>query len=179
MLHNKIGFRQISWSFWVVIMLCWTTFTNAQEAPFGALGSKANPPQSIEQAMNFAIQDEYLARAEYQEIIAHYGSVKPFTNILQAEEQHISRLVTLYQQLKLPLPVDNAKDHVMLPSSIREAMSTGVTAEIDNIAMYDRFLTMPQINDAAYTEVKQLFIALRDASKKHLRAFEKGVAQYD
>lgn len=173
--------RQYDWLkrsqnyFLFVVFALFAGLVNAQDNAFGAIGSKQNPPQSIEQAMNFAMQDEYLARAEYQEIIAHFGAVKPFTNILKAEEQHISRLKVLYQQLNLPLPVDNAKDHVVLPSSIRAAMETGVNAEIDNIAMYDRFLDMPEINDAAYKDVKQLFIALRDASKKHLRAFERGI----
>ena len=54
-----------------------------------------------------------------------------------------------------------------LPSSLNEAFEAGVTAELENIAMYDRFLQEDIPHD-----VKNVFIALRDASKNHLSAFQ-------
>ena len=42
--------------------------------------------------LGYAIQDEYLARAEYYMIMDKFGKIKPFSNIVEAGEYHIKLL---------------------------------------------------------------------------------------
>ena len=50
--------------------------------------------------LTYAIQDEYLALAEYELIIEKYGSMRPFSNIINSEKTHIDMF------LKKELPDD-------------------------------------------------------------------------
>jgi len=51
-----------------------------------ASAAKVNTSQSIEQMMQYSIQDEYLAQAEYDLMIKKFGTVRPFINIIQQRE---------------------------------------------------------------------------------------------
>ena len=146
----------------------------AQSADFGAKGAEGRENLSLEQMLTYAIQDEYLARAEYELIISHYGEVRPFSNIIKAEEQHIAWLVDIFARYKLDLPEDTAAEHVVLPADMKSAFQTGVQAEIENIAMYDAFLKEKLPTDAA-----ALFAELKAASENHLRAFQNNLSKYN
>ena len=124
---------------------------------FGANGAKEDNDLSKEKMLTYAIEDEFLARKEYEVIMSKYGEQKPFSNIIKAEEKHISDLTELFSKYNIPIP-----------ESLNEAYKVGVKAEIDNIDMYEEFLKqdIPQ-------DIKDTFIALRDASKNHLSAFDK------
>lgn len=134
----------------------------------GATAAKEDKNLTKEKMLTYAMQDEYLAKKEYQIIMDKYGEQKPFSNIIKAETSHISQLTALLNKYNIPIPEDTSKDHVVLPPSLNEAYKTGVAAEIDNIAMYENFLkeNLPQ-------DIKDTFISLRDASKNHLAAFQK------
>ena len=136
----------------------------------GALAAKEDNTLTKEKMLIYSMQDEYLAKKEYELIMDKYGSQKPFSNIIEAEKNHISQLTALFNTYKINIPEDNSKDYVVLPNSLDDAYRAGVTAEIDNIAMYDRFLKedLPQ-------DIKNTFIALRDASQKHLEAFQNKI----
>ena len=141
----------------------------ASEDDFGARGAFAEDDLTLENMLEYAIQDEYLARQEYESIMEEYGEVRPFSNIIKAEENHIIWLKELYEKYDIEIPEDTAIDHVVVPESLDIAYEVGVQAEIDNIAMYEKFLEQDLPDD-----VKAVFIELRDASKNHLAAFEKG-----
>lgn len=128
---------------------------------------------SVEDMLLYAIQDEYLARAEYEYIITELGEDKPFSNIIKSEETHIAMLKDLYNAYGLEIPEDDAALHLIVPADVREALETGVQAEIDNIAMYEKFLEQDIPDD-----VRSSFEALRDASKSHLKAFQNNLAKY-
>lgn len=134
----------------------------------GAAAAKEDTNLTKEEMLTYAIQDEFLARREYEIIMDKYGEQKPFSNIIKAEEKHISQLTDLFKKYNITIPEDNSKDYVVLPESLNEAYKTGVTAEIENIDMYERFLKLDLPQD-----IKDTFITLRDASKSHLAAFEK------
>lgn len=72
---------------------------SAQAADFGVLGAGGRTDLTQKQMMTCAIQDEYLARAEYEPILKTYGPVRPFTNIVTAEERHIAWLTGLFTRL--------------------------------------------------------------------------------
>ena len=47
-------------------------------------------------ALNEALDDEYLAWATYDQVIADFGEMPPFSNIREAEARHIEALCTLF-----------------------------------------------------------------------------------
>jgi len=124
---------------------------------------------SLEDMLTAALLDEYLAQATYQEIILAYGEVKPFTNIVVAEQQHINLLLPLFETYGITVPENEAASQVVLPDSIASALATGVEAEKANIAMYEAFLAQDNLND----DVRSVFELLKTASIHHLAAFSK------
>lgn len=145
---------------------------------YGNAAAKADDSLTIEEMLTYAIQDEYLARAEYVAIMAKFGQILPYSNIKQAEEQHIAWLKDMFATLKLTVPADEAAKYIHAPATLKESAQAGVQAEIDNIAMYERFLAQPVLKDPRYSAIVDLFTRLRDASKNHLAAFQKQLAKY-
>lgn len=139
---------------------------------YGAQGAKSEQNLTLEKMLIYAIQDEYLAHAEYDFILNTYGEQKPFSNIIGAEEKHIESLTLLFSSYKIALPQDTAKEYISHPKSVVESLKAGVQAEIDNIAMYEYFLKQ-QLPD----DVRMVFIQLRDGSKGHLNAFERSLGK--
>jgi hypothetical protein len=141
---------------------------------FGAMGAEGQSRLTVQQMLTYAIQDEYLARAEYQLIIEEYGSNRPFTNIMAAEERHIEWVTEMFDEYGYSLPEDTADTYVALPKDLKSAFETGVQAEIDNIAMYESFLKSELPDD-----VRDLFERLKNASENHLRAFRNNLSRYN
>ena len=136
---------------------------------FGAKSALLQGELTTEAMLRYAIEDEYLARQEYESIMAVFGEQNPFSNIIVAEERHIELLKEIYQTYGYDLPEDLAIDHVVIPESIVVALEVGVAAEIDNIAMYEKFLEQELPDD-----IRAVFVELRDGSISHLAAFERG-----
>jgi hypothetical protein len=146
----------------------------ADTADFGAKGAEGKTGLTVEQMLTYAIQDEYLARAEYELIIEEYGSIRPFTNIVAAEERHIEWVTELLDEYGYSVPKDTANLYVALPEDLKSSFETGVQAEIDNIAMYESFLRADLPAD-----VRDLFERLKGASENHLRAFRNNLNRYN
>ena len=124
-------------------------------------------------ALVMAITDEYKARATYQAVLDKFGSVAPFSNIVQSEAAHIAALERLFNAHGLPIPPDTYAGHVRAPATLKDAAQTGIEAEKANVAMYDGFLTYVQEPD-----VRAVFAQLRSASQvKHLPAFQKALSR--
>jgi hypothetical protein len=152
-----------------------TAWTLNAEATAPTLGSTESielsetTPTTLADMLTLAIQDEYLAQAEYNLILAEYGNIRPFSKIVLAEQTHIDLLIPLFEAYGIEIPVNTAADSTVLPESVSAAIAMGVDAEQANIAMYDLFLadeTLPE-------DVKAVFELLRAASVKHLSAFQK------
>lgn len=125
------------------------------------------------QAMIDAINDEYRARAFYNAVINKFGAVRPFSNIVRSEDQHVSRWNTLFTQYGLPIPQDLFAGKIAVPNTIQAACQLGVDAEIANVAMYDRFLGFIQQPDlrATFNQLRQV------SQERHLRAFQRCVSR--
>ena len=134
---------------------------------YGSAGATADSNLSLADMLTYAIQDEYAARAEYELILDDYGTVRPFSNILRAEETHIDALLPLFTEYGITAPSDTGADHAALPDSLTSAYQTGVNAEVTNIAMYELFLEQNLPAD-----VRAVFKSLMHASENHLRAFQ-------
>ncbi len=145
---------------------------------WGARAAQADTDRSVEEMLKYAIQDEYLARAEYLAIMRKHGEIRPFSNIVKSEESHIAWLKDAYASKGLRVPADDAATFVIVPASLEDAFRAGVAAEIDNIAMYDTFISSKLMQASENAALKALFERLRDASKNHLAAFQNGLGKY-
>jgi len=128
-------------------------------------------PMDVKNTLDLAINDEYMAHAFYQSVIDTFGSSKPFSMIIRAEENHISMLKALYDKYGIEIPVDNWINNFTSPSTFKEACQAGVDAEIANAALYEEQL-LPVVKN--YEDFVQVYNNLMTASKqKHLIAFQK------
>ena len=120
-----------------------------------------------------ALDDEYKAGASYRLVIKTFGPVRPFINIVEAEDTHARALEALCARYGIPLPPDDWETKVQPPASMLEACRAGVEGEHENIAMYDRFL-----RETEEPEVRHLFQRLQARSREaHLPSFERCVAR--
>lgn len=128
-------------------------------------------PEDVKTALDEALNDEYKALTTYQAVVSKFGSVKPFSMIQGAEEQHVSSLKTIYQKYGLTIPNNNWIGKVSVPNTLQQACQTGVDAEISNVALYKERL-LPIVKD--FEDIIIVFTNLMNASQqKHLPAFEK------
>ncbi|MFS0820896.1 ferritin family protein [Bacillus sp. 1P02SD] len=148
------------------------THINRQINNYGAKGALSVSQLTLPQMLTYALQDEYLAQARYDDILGNFGYTRTFTQIKEAEKRHINALLPLFERYHVPLPEDISQSFVTTPESIKAAYAAGVQGEIDNISMYDRFLSL-----TIPIDVRTVFSQLRNASLNHLAAFEKGLAR--
>lgn len=149
--------------------------TPVKEIPngYGAIGAELDDTYTIEEMLVYAIQDEFLAKSEYEKLIDEFKVDRPFTNIIRAEETHIELLKPLFEAYDITLPLDTSKDHLLIPDDLEEVYEVGVQAEIDNIAMYESFL-----NENIPDDIRSVFESLKTASESHLKAFQKNLNKY-
>lgn len=129
-------------------------------------------PQPLIEILTEAIEDEYKARATYRRVLEKFGDVRPFSNIVEAEQRHIDTLLVLFTEYGLRVPEDNWPDRVETPATLLAACQAGVAAEIDNAAMYDRLLAA----SGDFPDVQSVLHNLQRASREnHLPAFQRCV----
>ena len=143
----------------------------AKSAPVMDEVSTGDLSESEVEALLMALDDEYKAWSIYDQVIADFGAVRPFTSIQKAEENHIAALVTLFDRYGLDVPANEWPGDVPSFDSLSEASEAGVQAEIDNVALYDQLFSMVDNPD-----IVRVFTSLQRASQtKHLPAFERSV----
>ncbi|MBL0382442.1 MAG: hypothetical protein JKP90_23130 [Desulfofustis sp. PB-SRB1] len=67
--------------------------------------------------LTHAIEDEFLARGEYQVVIEQFGERRPFSNIIKAEERHIALLLPLFESYDVDVPEDQGVMRAAVPDS--------------------------------------------------------------
>jgi len=140
---------------------------------FGASAAAEKDEFSLEEMLQYALQDERLALAEYELIVSEFNVTRPFTNIIKAEESHERAVLNLYDTYGFEIKEFDASEHLVIPDTLEEIYNIGVEAEIANIAMYDKFLSYELPLD-----VKTVFEALKKGSISHLEAFERQASKY-
>ena len=155
---------------------------NAAEPDYGAAAAGSALSHgtvfTVTDMLRWAAEDEYLAHGEYAAIMKKFGSMRPYTNIMAAEAQHLSWLRDEYKSRGLSFPSDESAAHVVVPMDLKSAAQTGVDAEIANIAMYESFLSRPELSRTENATVKDLFERLKRASENHLQAFKNQLSRY-
>lgn len=131
-------------------------------------------PVNLATILSDALEDERKAEATYDAVIAKFGPVRPFVNIVEAEQRHSAAIERQMQRLGLGIPENNWRSRLIQPpASLSDACAQAIEAEVENIALYDRLI--PQVGDSA---VKQVLQNLQDASRNnHLPAFRRCMAR--
>jgi hypothetical protein len=120
-------------------------------------------------ALNEALDDEYRSFATYDQVLADFGEVRPFSNIREAESRHIEALCVLFTRYGLPVPENPWPGKVDRYASLQAACEAGVAAEIANAEIYERLLQATERPD-----ILTVFRNLHDASQqRHLPSFER------
>ncbi len=119
-----------------------------------------------------ALEDEFKSRALYNLVIQKFGEIKPFINIVKAENRHIQALLPLFKKYHIPVPEDNWETQLVAEDTELEACQQGVLAETENIEMYNRLLKSCK----DYPDVTIVLKNLQRASlENHLPAFKRCV----
>ncbi len=114
-----------------------------------------------------ALDDEYQARATYAQVLEDFGDVRPFSNIVEAEDRHARALIGLFERYGIPVPPDTWPGRAPRYASAREACEVGVAAEIANTALDDQLGSGTERAD-----IREVHENLREASQeRHLPAF--------
>ena len=130
-------------------------------------------------ALFAALADEHHAEAFYDAVIAKFGDVRPFVNIIEAERMHAAEIGAVMASYGLTAgPNDQLGSKAIsdaVPATIAEACKIGVEAELVNRTLYDGEL-IPAVS--THPDIVALFERLRDASNNnHLPAFERCAAR--
>ncbi|HNW87282.1 MAG TPA: DUF2202 domain-containing protein [Candidatus Limiplasma sp.] len=166
---NKIAAMLLT----LTLMVALPMATLAEDA-FGSAAVTAGQTYTLEQMLTYAMQDEYMAQAEYGAIQTAYGANAPFANIQKAEDTHVALLQTLFATYNLTAPENTAAAKVTTPATLEDAYAVGVAAETANIAMYQTFLAQTDVPD----DVRSAFTVLENASQNHLTAFSRNTGRY-
>ena len=172
--NNQKIIQYSSFLFLIVCLILGTTtagvFGNevVQTNP-SAIAKKSSLNAKTQQALKEALADEYQARAFYQAVINKFGEVKPFSNIVMAEERHAIALEQLFLQYGLAIPQDSYANKMEVPGTLLAACQMSIVTEKENRGMYDLFLAFIQEPD-----IRMVLERLSNASQqKHLPAFER------
>jgi rubrerythrin len=129
---------------------------------------------NLETVLGVALDDEYKAEATYAAVIARFGDVRPFINIVLAERRHADALLRQCARLGFVPRANRWAGKVAAPATLRDACAQAIAAEEENIALYDRLL--PGVTDRqARMVLENLQAASRD---RHLPAFRRGLARH-
>ena len=125
--------------------------------------------QKTIEALSEALDDEYKSLATYRKVIECFGPVRPFVNIVEAEDRHVAALLAQFRRLGATPPEDTWARRVKAPDSVEQACAEAVQAEIENDGIYSRLLQ--QVTDE---QVRLVMLRLQDASRNHhLPAFRR------
>ncbi len=116
-----------------------------------------------------ALNDEYHARATYDGVNKDFDNPRPFSNIQQAEAQHVARLKQIYKTYGVAIPENKWIGNAPKFQSVAEACKAGADAEIVNRELYKRLFETTKREDILIA-----YRALQRASEEnHLPAFRR------
>lgn len=125
---------------------------------------------TLESVLFADIQDEWRAEAIYARVLADFGDLRPFANVIWAERRHAEAVAGLLNARGISLP-DRATTVDTAPrfATFREACAAAYQAEVENVALYDTQMKLDLPPD-----VMAVLRANRDASfYNHMPAFNR------
>lgn len=116
-----------------------------------------------------ALNDEYHAIAVYQQVLDDFGTVRPFSNIIRAERQHVALLRPLFDTYGVTVPDNPWLGAIPSFAAVHDACVAGVDAEIVNGALYNELFASTDRDD-----ILSVYQSLQAASiNAHLPAFQR------
>lgn len=110
-----------------------------------------------------ALADGRKAEATYAAVLARFGAVQPFLDIVDAERRDQEALLELLRVHKIEIPPNPHQGAPpSAPATLPEACAIGVQIEEASIAMYSRLLSQVREDD-----VRVVFRRLQEASQSH------------
>lgn len=149
----------------------------ASATTWGAEAALVDEDLTVEEMLTYALQDEYLALATYEAVVATYGEVAPFTRLIIAETAHADALLALFETYQIEPLVNDAASLITIPASLEESYTALLGAEEANIAMYDKFLAvedLPEDLELTFTNLKNASLRHEAAGERILTAIENG-----
>lgn len=127
-------------------------------------------PTDLGEMLVATYQDERHAEMIYERVLADFGPVRPFVNIVEAERKHASSVAFLLTSRGLEVPESLwTTENVPRFSSVALACAAAADAEVENVSLYDRYLALELPAD-----VRTVFQNNRAASQNnHLPAFNR------
>lgn len=120
-------------------------------------------------ALEATLDDEYKSYETYAQVIDDFGAIRPFINIVDAEQRHYTALLRLFDRYGVAPPANRWHGHAPRYASVHEACVAAVTGEIENGALYDRALA-----STAREDILSVYRALQSASmERHLPVFQR------
>ena len=145
-----------------------TTAPSTTSSSSGTSASTAIPPSTVTTALTASYKAETGTLATYRNVVATLGSVGPFPNIVNAEEQHVGTVTTLLNRYGVAMPAPGTGQ--ASPSTLNAACSLGVTLEQQIISMYADQL--PKVS--GYADITTAFQNLQSVARdNHLPAFQR------
>jgi hypothetical protein len=121
-----------------------------------------------EDGLILAIQEEYKALNLYKAVINEFGNIAPFAQIVKSEQQHVNSLVKQADKYGVVVPSDPGVDASITFDSVSSACEAGVSAEIEDAALYDELTSFTN-----NTALLRVYSSLQSASlNSHLPAFQ-------
>ncbi|MFN8018937.1 MAG: hypothetical protein U0P45_12550 [Acidimicrobiales bacterium] len=143
--------------------------TAPSSGPTTTGASNGDAGDAVDDAIIEAVESERRAQAQYTTVIEALGPIAPFSNILDAERQHVAAVESLAAARQVDLPPEEPAP-TGAPASRAAACRDAVTSEQEVIELYARLLPVV-VGDAEATRV---FTNLRDVSRdRHLPAFQR------
>lgn len=93
--------------------------------------------EADQQELRDALDDEYKSFAIYAQVIADFGLVRPFVNMVEAEARHFSALLALFAEYGTTPPKDRWRGAAPRSADLHAACEAAVQGEIDNVAIYE------------------------------------------
>ncbi|MDE3082911.1 MAG: hypothetical protein KGJ39_05780 [Acidobacteriota bacterium] len=142
-----------------------TMVTLRANAPIPVSTVPATAP--LTSALTNALNQERYALATYKNVVAKFGAVRPFTNIIASEAQHVATVTALMTAHAVPVPASTTTG-APAPATLTASCQLGVNLETSIIAMYQNGIALAK----DYPDVVRAFSNLLDASQSgHLPAF--------
>lgn len=135
----------------------------------GAKGALRDKNLDLKKMIIYALEDEYLAKNQYDLIGNKFSQANIFRTLRSAEKQHIILLLSLAKKYNIPV-VDEREviKSIKNIETYQEALEKSIINEMDNIAMYEMYIKKENSDD-----VRVAFQRLRTASEDHLAALKR------
>lgn len=124
---------------------------------------------TLEKMLKYAIEDEYIKRKRYELISQLFKIESPFYEMSKTETANILKLIDLFSKYSVPIPQDRSLEYIKAPKTLLEGYDLSIKGELNNSAMYDKFLEDSSLNK----DVKKVFKELKSISNKQMKVLQK------